>query len=109
MAISPRLNGFILAIVASSLAIGLATAQSVSPGTSATQKTMNESAGERRKALEEDAIRKQRRLEEEDKRALEAVEARNRKRADCRRQANEQNLHFMKRVRFVQKCMSPAA
>jgi hypothetical protein len=106
MAISSRLYGLTAGIVTSILATSLATAQPVPPSTSAAPKTMNESAGERRKVLEEEAIQRQKRLEEWDKRTLEAAETRNRKRADCRRQASEQKLHFMKRVRFIRKCMS---
>jgi hypothetical protein len=106
MAISQRLYGLTVAIVTSILATSLATAQPVPPSTTAAPKTMKESAGERRRALEEEAIQRQNRLQEWDKRTLEAVETRNRKRADCRRQASEQKLHFMKRVRFIRKCMS---
>ena len=71
-------------------------------------KTMNESAGERRKAREEEAAQKQKRLEESNRRTLETVQARNQKREDCRRQAREQHLHFLKRVRFMRTCMASA-
>jgi hypothetical protein len=109
MAISSRLHGLTVAIVMSILATSLATAQSAPPGTGAAPKTMNESAGERRRAIEEEAIQRQNRIQAWDKRTLETVETRNRKRADCRRQASEQKLHFMKRVRFIRKCMSGGA
>lgn len=89
--------------------MSLAFAQSIPSSTTITPKTANESASERRKALEDKAALKQKRLEEWDQRTLEAVEARDRKRAECRRQAKEQNLHFMTRVRFIRKCMSGGA
>jgi hypothetical protein len=106
MAISSRLRGITTAIVTSILAASLATAQPVPPSTSAAPKTMKESAAERRRALEEEAIQRQNRIQEWDKRTLEAVEMRNRKRADCRRQASEQKLHLLKRVRFIRRCMA---
>jgi len=37
---------------------------------------------------------------------LEAVEARDRMRADFRRQAKEKNLHLIKRVRFFRNVMA---
>jgi hypothetical protein len=67
---------------------------------------VNEFTREKRKALEEEAAQKQQRREEWDKRTLETVEARDRLRADCRRQAKEQDLHLLNRVRFVRKCMA---
>jgi hypothetical protein len=54
----------------------------------------------------EQSAQKQLRREEWDKRTLEAVEVRDRQRADCRRQAKEQNLHLLKRVRFIRTCMA---
>ena len=101
-----RPNCLTLAIVASVLGTVFALAQPAPSNITAAPKAMNESFGERRKALEQGAAQKQKRLEEWDKRTLEAVEARDRKRAECRRQAKEQNLHFMKRVRFIRMCMA---
>jgi hypothetical protein len=66
----------------------------------------NERAREKRKALDDAAMEKQKRREEQDQRTLELVEARDRKRADCRQQAKEQGLHWMKRVRFIRQCMA---
>ena len=109
MAISSRLHGLTAAIVLSILAASLATAQPVPPSTSVAAKTMKESAAERRRALEEEAVQRQNRIQEREKRTLEAVEMRNRKRADCRRQASEQKLHLIKRVRFMRKCMAVGA
>jgi hypothetical protein len=92
------------ALIASLFGTNLMLAQSTPPSTTVAPK--HESARERRKALEEDGAQKQGRREEWEKRTLEAVEARDRLRADCRRQAKEQNLHLMKRVRFIRKCMA---
>lgn len=95
-----------LAVIASVFGTSLAPAQSVPSSVTAAPKTVNESARERRKALEEEAAQRQRRREDWHKRTLEAVEARDRLRADCRRQAKEQNLHLLKRVRFIRNCMA---
>jgi len=95
-----------LALIASVLGASPALAQSTPSSPAAAPKAMNESARERRKALEEEAAQKQRRREEAGQRTLEAVQARDRLRADCRRQAREQNLHLLKRVRFIRQCMS---
>jgi len=94
------------AVIISVFGASLALAQTIPSGTTAGPKTVNESTREKRKALEEEAAQQQRRREEWDKRTLETVEARDRLRADCRRQANEQNLHLLKRVRFIRKCMA---
>jgi type IV secretory pathway VirB10-like protein len=104
MPTSLRSNCFILAVIASVFGTSLAFAQSNPPSTTVAPK--HESARERRKALEEESAQKQRRREEWDKRTLEAIEARDRKRTDCRMQAKEQNLHLMKRLRFIRKCMA---
>jgi hypothetical protein len=69
-------------------------------------KTMKESAAARRKALENAEAQRQKRSEAWDQRTQETIEARDRKRNECRKQAREQNLHWMKRVRFVRKCMT---
>jgi hypothetical protein len=106
MPISPQSNCLTFAVIVSVFGASLAFAQSTPSGTAAAPKTVYESAGERRKALEAEAARKQQPREEADKRALEAVEARDRLRADCRGQAKEQNLHLLKRLRFMRKCMS---
>jgi hypothetical protein len=95
-----------LALIVSVFGASLALAQSVPPSTTDAPKTVNESARERRKALEEETAQKQQRREAWEKRTLEAVEARDRLRVDCRRQAKEQNLHLLKRVRFIRNCMS---
>jgi hypothetical protein len=104
MPISPRSKSLTFALIASLFGTNLMLAQSTPPSTTVAPK--HESARERRKALEEDGAQKQGRREEWEKRTLEAVEARDRLRADCRRQAKEQNLHLMKRVRFIRKCMA---
>lgn len=107
--ISWRSNCLIYVLVASLSATSLVFAQPVPSGAAAGPKTMSHSARERRKALEEESVQRQRRREEWSDKTLQAVEARDRKRADCRRQAKEQNLHLMKRVRFVRKCMASAS
>jgi hypothetical protein len=104
MPASLQSNCLLLAVIASVLGTSLAFAQSTAPSTAVSPK--HESAHERRKALEEESAQKQRRREEWDKRTLEAIEARDRKRTDCRMQAKEQNLHLMKRLRFIRKCMA---
>jgi hypothetical protein len=106
MPISPRSKCLTFALVASLFGTHLVLAQSTPPGAAVAPKAAHESARERRKALEEDSAQKQARREESEKRMLEAVEARDRLRADCRRQAKEQDLHLMKRVRFIKKCMA---
>jgi len=68
--------------------------------------TPNESAAERRKALEKEQGERQQRLEASEKKALEAVEARNRKLAACRKLANDQHLHWLKRRNFLKGCMA---
>jgi len=95
-----------LALIVSVLGASPALAQSTPSSPAAAPKAMNESAHERRKALEEEAAQRQRRREEADQRILEAVQARDRLRADCRRQAKEQNLHLLARVRFIRQCMA---
>src|SRR6185436_10677555 len=95
-----------LAVIVSVLDPSFALAQSAPSNTTVVTKPVKKSASDRRKALDEETAQKQKRLEESDKQALEAVEMRNRKRADCRKQASEQKLHYMKRVRFIRKCMS---
>lgn len=72
-------------------------------------KSLNEKARERRNEIEAAQAAKQKEREAFDKRTEETVEARSRKRADCRRQAKEQGLHWMKRVRFIRKCMADSA
>jgi hypothetical protein len=104
MPISPRSKCLTFALVASFFGTNLVLAQSTPPGAAVAPK--HESAREKRKALEEDSAQKQGRREQWEKRTLEAVEARDRLRADCRRQAKEQNLHLMKRLRFIRKCMA---
>jgi hypothetical protein len=106
MPISPRSNCLIFAVIVSVFGASLAFAQSTPSGTAVAPKTVNEPAAERRKALEAEAASKKQRRKEADQRALEAVEARDRLRADCRRQAKEQNLHLLKRLRFIRKCMA---
>jgi hypothetical protein len=106
MPISLWSNCLTFAVIASVFATSLAFAQSTPSGPAVAPNPMSETARERRKALEEETAQKQHRREEWNERTLEAVEARDRKRADCRRQAKEQNLHLMKRLRFVKKCMS---
>jgi hypothetical protein len=106
MPISLRSNCLAFAFIAGVFGTSLALAQPAPSGTVVAPKPVNESAGARRKALEEESAQKQLRREEWNKRTLEAVEARDRKRADCRRQAKEQNLHLLKRVRFIRKCMA---
>ncbi len=95
-----------LAVIVSIFGTSLALAQSIPSTTTVAPKTVNESAREKRKALEAETAQKQQRREEWDKRTLEAVEARDRLRADCRSQAKEQDLHLLKRVRFIRKCMA---
>jgi hypothetical protein len=104
MPASLRSNCLLLAVIASVFGTSLAFAQSTPPNTAVSPQ--HESARERRKALGEESAQKQRRREEWDKRTLEAIEARDRKRTDCRMQAKEQNLHLMKRLRFIRKCMA---
>ncbi len=104
MPMSPRSKSLTFALIASLFGANLVLAQSTPPSTTVAPK--HESARERRKTLEEDGAQKQGRRDEWEKRTLEAVEARDRLRADCRRQAKEQNLNLMKRVRFVRKCMA---
>ena len=104
MPTSLRSNCLVLVIIAGVFGTSLALAQSTPPSTAVS--TKYESAHERRKALEEESAQRQHRREEWDRRTLEAVEARDRKRADCRMQAKEQNLQLMKRVRFIRKCMA---
>jgi hypothetical protein len=109
MPIFLRPNCLTLVLIAGILGASPALAQPAPPSTSAGPNMVGESARERRKALEAETAQKQLRRDAWNQRALEAVEARDRKRADCRRQAKEQNLHLMKRVRFVRKCMSSAS
>jgi hypothetical protein len=104
MPISMRSSCLALALIASFFGANLVVAQSTPPGAAVAPKP--ESARERRKALEKESAQQQGRREEWEKKTLEAVEARDRKRADCRRQAKEQDLHLMKRVRFIRKCMA---
>jgi hypothetical protein len=106
MPTSLRSHCLIYVLVASLSGASLSLAQPAPSGTGVGSKAVSESARERRKALEEESAQKQRRRDEWSEQTLRAVEARDRKRADCRRQAKEQNLHLMKRVRFVRKCMS---
>jgi hypothetical protein len=106
MPTSLRSNCLVYVLVASLCGTSLALAQPAPSGTGVGPKTARESARERRKALEEESAQKQHRRDEWSEQTLQAVEARDRLRADCRRQAKEQNLHLMKRVRFVRKCMS---
>jgi hypothetical protein len=95
-----------LALIVSVLGASPALAQSTPSSPAAAPKAMNESARERRKALEEEAAQRQRRREAADQRILEAVQARDRLRADCRGQAKEQDLHLLKRFRFIRQCMA---
>jgi hypothetical protein len=106
MPIRWRLNCLTLAVIVSVCGASLALAQPAPSSTMVAPKTAIESARERRKALEEEAAQREQRREEWHKRTLEAVEARDRLRADCRRQAAAQNLHLLKRVRFIRKCMA---
>ena len=106
MPTSLRSNCLIYVLVASLCGTSLALAQPAPADTGAGSKPVSQSARERRKALEEESAQKQRRRDEWSEQTLQAVEARDRKRADCRSQAKEQNLHLMKRLRFVRKCMS---
>jgi hypothetical protein len=96
----------VLAVLASIVNASAALAQSTQAGNAAASKNIVESSRQKRKALEDESAQKQRRREEWDQRTLEAVEARDRKRADCRKQATAQNLHLMKRVRFIRRCMT---
>jgi hypothetical protein len=70
------------------------------------KKSFTESAREKRNALEEEARQRKIRLEEREKQNLEAASARNRKRADCKAKAKEQNLNFINRSRFVKRCLA---
>jgi hypothetical protein len=106
MPISPRSKCLTFALVASLFGTNFVLAQSTPPGGAVAPKAAHQSAREKRKALEEDSAQKQGRRDQWEKRTLEAVEARDRLRADCRRQAKEQNLHLMKRLRFIRKCMA---
>ena len=106
MPISLRSKCLTYAVIASVFGASLALAQTTPSGTTAGPKTVTESAREKRKALEEEAAQRQQRREEWDKRTLETVQARDRLRADCRRQAKEQDLHLLKRVRFIRNCMA---
>jgi len=106
MPISLRSKCFTYAVIASVFGASLALAQTAPSGTTAGPKTVTESAREKRKALEAEAAQKQQRREAWDKRTLETIEARNRLRTECRKQASEQNLRWLKRARFIRNCMA---
>jgi len=74
--------------------------------TTTERKSLNETSRERRKALDDAQTAEQNKLRAWDQRTHDMIEARNRKRADCRQQAKEQGLHWIKRARFMKKCMA---
>ena len=106
MPMSLRSKSLTLALVAGLFATSVAFAQPIPQNAGAAPKTANELMRERRKALEEAAAERQKRREEWHRQTQETIAARDRKRAECRRQAKEQDLHWLKRVRFMRKCMA---
>src|SRR5262249_18433211 len=99
---SPRSVFLSLAVLVCIVAADVALAQSA-PTTE--RKSLNETSRERRKALEDAQAAEQSKRQAWDERTREAIETRSRKRAECRQQAKEQGLHWIKRVRFMRKCM----
>jgi len=93
-------------VLAMILVTTAAPAQTSAPITEEKRLMPNESAAARRKALEKEQAERQQRLEASEKKDLEAVEARNRKLAACRKLANDQHLHWLKRRDFLKGCMA---
>lgn len=88
-----------------SLNFGLDTASAQSSAPSSSTAPVD-SARAKRKALEEAEAQRQKRVDEKHEKELQVAIARNQKRADCRKQAKAQNLHFANRLRFVKQCMA---
>jgi hypothetical protein len=103
MVMSSRFYWLSAIVLVSVFGASFAFAQSTQSGA---PKSALESSRDRRKALEDETAKKQKRLDEFNKRTLEAVLVRNQKRADCRSRAKQQNLRFMKRTHFIQKCIA---
>jgi hypothetical protein len=101
-------NFFVTGAVAASLiaAVPPAFAQSSGAENAAPKKTFRESSREKREKLEEQLRDRQARIKAKQEADWRAAQATQRKRNICRQRAKEQNLHLMKRRRFIKKCMA---
>jgi hypothetical protein len=93
------------AVIASIIAVSPALAQS-SGTENAPKKTFRESSKQKREKLEEQLRERQARIKAKQEADWRAAQATQRKRAACKKQAAAQNLHLLKRQRFMKKCMA---
>jgi hypothetical protein len=101
-----RLSFSILALICGLLTASATFAQTSSSEGTTAKKTFRESAGARRKAIEDQERRRQERVKEAERKQIATMEARNRKKAECSRQAKARKLHLLKRRSFMKKCMA---
>jgi hypothetical protein len=99
-------NFFFAGAIAAGVIAVTPPAMAQSSGDNAPKKTFRESAKQKREKLEEQLRERQARIKAKQEADWRAAQATQRKRAACKKQANAENLHLLKRRRFMKKCMA---
>ena len=94
------------AVIASMIAVAPPVLAQSSGAASAPKKTFRESSREKREQLEQQQREKRARIKAKQEADWRAAMATKRKRDACKKQAKAQQLHLLKRRRFLKKCMA---
>lgn len=102
-----QFRAFVVAIsIVGSIAIAAPVLAQSSGSESVAKKTWRDSARENRDRIEARKRQRQERLEASQAEYLKAVEIKKTRKVACSNSAKEQNLHLLKRHRFMKKCMA---